>query len=215
MNSPEPPPVALHLAEMSDVPLAARLLAETFADYPWTRWTIDGDRHAERLHALYELVLGRLVAPYGRLSVAATTTGDVVGAAGWLPPQVDAPADALAELDEQTRRLRGSRSGAATAAETALAAHASKQPHWYLGTIGVAPAWQGHGIGAQLLSHGNKIADETGHRIRLETSAARNLSFYRRHGYHVVTRLSLPEDAPPCWVMERPPGAVRRSRRTE
>ncbi len=39
--------MTLHVraAALDDVPAAAEALADAFADYPWTRWTVDADGH--------------------------------------------------------------------------------------------------------------------------------------------------------------------------
>lgn len=193
---------------------SANLLAEVFETYPWTRWTVDPSDLRERLRALYQLTLTELVAPYGRLWVATTRStllrgdGDeqVIGVAGWLPPDLDAPPDTMARVAEQTTRLRGARATVAAAADAAVGPHALTSPHWYLGTIGVARSARGRGIGGALLAAGTALADRSRHPVRLETSSARNVLLYERHGFEIVAHVALPDGAPPCWVMQRDPG---------
>lgn len=220
----DPSSVRLPVEELPGIlSQAANLLADAFEDYPWTRWTVDPDNRRARLRALYRLTLEDLVVPYGRLWVATSSTngpsddsgrsdmippegvtsGQVVGAAGWLPPDLAAPPHVLERIGERTARLRGSRAAIARAADEALEHHALAAPHWYLGTLAVASRLQGRGIGSALVAAGTALADETGHPIRLETSSARNVRLYRAHGFRVVSEVALPDGAPRCWVMHR------------
>jgi hypothetical protein len=45
---------------------ASLVLGEAFADYPWTRWTVDSSDHQGRVIALQRLALERLAMPYER-----------------------------------------------------------------------------------------------------------------------------------------------------
>jgi ribosomal protein S18 acetylase RimI-like enzyme len=192
----------------ADVDAASRLLAAAFADYPWTSHTVDPDDHGTRLTRLYRTVLAELVVPHGRLLVAETSPPEagrppvLVGAAGWLSPGTRPPEETLRRVARRVRELRGRRAPQAAAAEALVDAHATDRPHWYLGTIGVAPAGQGRGTGTRLLRTGLEEADRGRTPVRLETSSERNVAFYVRHGFRVVAELSVP-DGPRCWVMER------------
>jgi hypothetical protein len=67
--------VLVRPATPDDVPDAADVLADAFADYPWTRWTVDADDHGERLRPLHHLYLSAVALPFGRGSRAPTGTG--------------------------------------------------------------------------------------------------------------------------------------------
>jgi hypothetical protein len=45
-------------AALDDVPAAADALADAFAEYPWTRWTVDADEDTRRLTEPFRLDLG-------------------------------------------------------------------------------------------------------------------------------------------------------------
>ena len=60
------------------------------------------------------------------------------------------------------------------------------QPRRYPRLLGVDAAAQGRGLGRRLLEYGLARASETGHLTFLETFAARNVAFYRRHGFELV-----------------------------
>ncbi|WP_051516014.1 hypothetical protein [Candidatus Blastococcus massiliensis] len=59
----------VRLAGPEDVPAAAAVLAEAFADYAWTRWTVDAADHEQRLLALRRLFLEEVALPFGRVDV--------------------------------------------------------------------------------------------------------------------------------------------------
>jgi ribosomal protein S18 acetylase RimI-like enzyme len=59
-------------------------------------------------------------------------------------------------------------------------------PHWYLPMIGVDPARQGRGYGAALMRHATQIFDRDGAVAYLESSNARNIPLYQRHGFEVL-----------------------------
>jgi ribosomal protein S18 acetylase RimI-like enzyme len=61
-----------------------------------------------------------------------------------------------------------------------------REPHWYLGTVGVDPAAQGRGAGRALLAAFLRGADADRLPAYLETDRAGNLPFYERAGFVVV-----------------------------
>ncbi len=203
------PPLAVRVreAEAADTGPASAVLAAAFENYPWTELTVDVDRRTERLRALYGVVLGRLVVPHGRVWVAEDADGQVVGAAGWLTSDADPSPELLAEVGAEVRRLRGVRAEAAESAEAAVAAVSGDWPTdnvWTLGTLGVLPGLRGARVGTALLEEGLGAVDADGAEARLETSSARNVRLYERHGFTVASRIDV-ADGVPCWLMRRPP----------
>lgn len=61
-----------------------------------------------------------------------------------------------------------------------------EEPHWFLPIIAVDPAWQGCGIGSELMAHAVAECDAMGCRAYLESSNPRNISLYERHGFKVI-----------------------------
>ena len=75
--------------------------------------------------------------------------------------------------------------------------------HWYLMFVGVEPALQSSGIGANLLSPVLDRADADGVLCYLETPFAGTHRFYRRLGFEISSE-SEPFDAPATiWCMTR------------
>lgn len=208
MTDQAAPPVDIHPGKQRDVEDASTALAAAFDDYPWTELTVPADSRAERLRSLYELILGEMVVPHGRLWVAREPGGRMLGAAGWLTPETDPPPALLTRIEEEVRRLRGGRAGAAALAEQAVAAVAAQSwgevPHWFLGTAGVVPEARGRGVGTALLAAGLEAVDAHGAVARLETSLERNVRLYQRFGFTVSAGVTLPGDVP-CWLMQREP----------
>src|SRR5579871_6269066 len=63
---------------------------------------------------------------------------------------------------------------------------------WYLSIVAVDPAFQGQGLGRQLLESTIAEADRAGATCYLETFSERNLSFYQRLGFAAKARFREP-----------------------
>jgi ribosomal protein S18 acetylase RimI-like enzyme len=83
-----------------------------------------------------------------------------------------------------------------------------RSEHWYLLGIGVDPRRQGQGIGSHLLQPVFHSADAAGYCCCLETPKASNVTFYRRHGFEVVSDTDPLDGGPHTWQMARPPRKV-------
>ena len=78
--------------------------------------------------------------------------------------------------------------------------------HWYLETMGVAPALQRQGLGGRLLAPVLLIADRDQVDCYLETAEPRNADYYARHGFVVEhPALQLVADGPAHIAMRRRP----------
>jgi ribosomal protein S18 acetylase RimI-like enzyme len=90
-----------------------------------------------------------------------------------------------------------------------MARHHPHERHWYLPVLGTDPAHQGRGVGSALLTPVLARADAEGLPVYLESSKEKNIPFYRRHGFEVVSTIRL-EDGPAIWPMLRTPrGSAR------
>jgi len=78
--------------------------------------------------------------------------------------------------------------------------------HYYLFAIAVDPAFQGRGIGKQLLAELHERADARKMPCYLETEKPRNVKLYESVGYRVVTDENIPRlpSAVRMWTMVRP-----------
>ena len=76
-------------------------------------------------------------------------------------------------------------------------------PHWYLWALGVEPGCQGQGIGSRLIAPVLARADEAGVPCYLETQTERNVAFYQRRGFEVVSDGEPPGQGIRIWTMLR------------
>jgi ribosomal protein S18 acetylase RimI-like enzyme len=79
-----------------------------------------------------------------------------------------------------------------------------KQPHYYLEYIGVDPAYQGQGLGSQMMDHLVARADADKVGCYLENASPRNLPFYQRFGFKVINEKQIIGFT--TWFMWREPG---------
>ena len=179
-------------ATVADIPLAARVLARAFDEYPWTRWSIPADGYAQRLEALQDIYL-RHALRCGLVLVSE----DAHGVAALLPP--DAPA--LPHEDQaRIAELLGDRLAALVSAELPAAPSGS----WELATLGVHPRSWGRGCGSALLAGALQEVDRSEARtVSLETSDPRNVALYERHGFGLTATTHIP-DGPVVHSMVRP-----------
>ena len=136
-----------------------------------------------------------------------THNGRVVASASWLLPG-DAPRSWMRELRISLRCARALVTGKnrikGIKLLDAMAKKHPKEPHWYLGLLGVDPAFQGKGLGGTLLNKRILECDATHMPIYLETQKPENLPYYERFGFAVVEEIRH-EGCPPLWTMWRAP----------
>lgn len=190
--------VRLEHASAAEITDLAAVLAEAFADYAWTRWTVDSERREARTAVIQRLYLEHLALPHGEVWANEGRTAVAV----LLPPDLAEldPAPLTPELQEKLASLHGE--------SVRNLAHALPEPPpgaWTLATIGVAPREQGSGQGTGLLE--SVLAAGPGRTIALETSSESNVAFYRRFGFEVWAVSEMPDGGPPVWSMLRSPDA--------
>jgi ribosomal protein S18 acetylase RimI-like enzyme len=188
-------PLSVERARFREIGSLSQTLALAFADYPWTRWTIEPERYDRRLRAHFELFL-ELALSHGE--VWRTAEGDAV--AVWIPPAEAAWGDdERRRVGARIRALAGRRAEAAEAAAAVVALHRPRAPHWYLAALGVRPERQRRGLGSTVLQA--RLADCG--RAALDTSTEAAAQFYLRHGFRVVHEADVPGGGPHVWFMER------------
>ena len=194
---------AVRRAQQEDVPALAATLAAAFADYPWTRWSVDPEGRPERLRALYEIYLD-VTLRFGEVWM----TADARAAAAWSWSE-DTPAR-LAYLRKSGQgariaELAGARASAGEAGDPAIERHAIGVPHWYLAIVAVAPDAQRRGLGTRVLAPMLERCDAEGLVAALDTSAPENVGFYERLGFAVHAEADVPSGGPRLWFMRREP----------
>jgi ribosomal protein S18 acetylase RimI-like enzyme len=204
--------VAIRAIQAGDVGAAADMLARAFQDDPGAL-IVEPDptlRH-EADRTLFAPVV-RYAIPYGRVLVAATDDGRILGVATFLPAGHATASDeemvaaglmeAVAAVPEAAARM-----GPMVDYLEELHARAIDGPHARLEFYGVDPAAQGSGVGSRLMAAGHATIDATGERCYLETFTTKNVAFYEKRGYRVVIEGTVPGTETPVWGLVRDPRA--------
>ena len=184
---------------------AAQVLAEAFQDDPVYRFIIPDDARRERdLPWLF-----RRVVQYSLLYGDTYTTPTVEGAASWLPPggtkltlgrliRTGLPAIPLRFGWAAFRRMED-----VVAYGDERHKECAQLPHWYLWAIGVKTSSRGKGIGGLLMQPVLTSASAAGVPCYLETHNERNVPFYLKHGFSVVSESKIPKHGLRVWAMLR------------
>jgi len=141
-----------------------------------------------------------------------TTPDNVEGAAVWLPPGGTAISN-LRMLMAGMWRVPFKAGLGATSRFMRMSSHLDKRHehdvqgrHWYLMILGVEPERQGQGVGGALIQPVIARAEGDGLPCYLETMKEINVTFYRKHGFAVVSEGDIPDDGGPhYWTMRRDP----------
>lgn len=182
---------------------ALTTLTAAFTTDPIIRWLFPDD------HTFNE-AFPRLAQLMGGDAFAADTVWIApryAGVALWVAP--DAPPsddDAFGELF--TTYVEPERTEAVFDFVSQVDAHHPHEPVWYLPFVGVDPAHQGQGHGADLVRAGLIRADADGLPAYLEATSERNRALYERLGFEVVGEIRA-GDSPSLWPMLRPAGGQR------
>jgi GNAT superfamily N-acetyltransferase len=179
---------------------AGFVLGRAFLDDPLMTFIFPDDDQRFRELPWFMSVAVRIGTRGGRVH----TDDRVAGCAVWLPPgatDVDGigdaarrwGADALGRFDAAMQHLSD------------LHHRLMPEAHWYLMLLGVDPPYQGQGVGGELMQPILGEADREGRPAYLETQKARNVPFYRRHGFEVVAETDAPGGGPHLWLMARAP----------
>ena len=191
-------------ASTEDAPRLADALARAFQDDPgWSHLLPDPSDRTRRLRLFFETELSGIALAQGLV----WTTEEVVGAAVWAPPEGwRVPITATIRETPPMVRVFGRHLPLALRSRLRMEGrHPRKPPHWYLAFMGVAPEWQGRGLGTALMQPALEILDAAGTPAYLESSTPRSRALYQRNGFEVTGEFNLPSAGPPLWQMWREP----------
>ena len=197
-------PSALTVAALEDreLPAATHVLARAFADNPLNVAVIGRDRDRRvRCNAHGMRALLPVAQRHGRV-VAARSRTVLVGCLVASPPSGHPlpPPSLAARL-----RCRIGQGGDVVrrwaAVFTALDAAHPRMPHWYLGSLGVAPEAQGTGVGTALVADLLRRADAEQLPTYLETDRWENVAFYEHRGFRIESDIEVM--GVPAWCMWR------------
>lgn len=194
-------------ARASDVPALARVLAEAFDDDPVMGWMVPrADTRVVHATRLFTTLTRHLHLAAGGAEVVRDATGALVGAALWGPPgQWHASTWRQLVMLPGLFRALGRRMAMAGEASERMQRMHPAEPHWYLATLGCAPAARGRGFGHALLRSRLERCDAEGMPAYLESSKPENVAYYERFGFVLVGEISLGKGGPAVWPMWREP----------
>ena len=188
---------------------AGNVLSRAFWDDPMITWLMPDEAHRAVANPAFFHMAARL----GLNEHSAWTTfGKPDGAAIWMPPGKHDLTDdmmgaagfleAVPLMGDETMGRFGTLMGAMNEQHES---NMKNRPHWFLLVLGVEPARQGQGVGGDLIQPILQRADLEGLPCYLETMKTKNLPFYRKHGFEVVSELDIDDGGPHTWCMRRDP----------
>jgi ribosomal protein S18 acetylase RimI-like enzyme len=199
----EPALPVVRRATAADVTAMAAQMARTFLDDPVTSHIFRNEARREAgLRAYFRTQMKADYLPFG----GCYTTDDYAGSAIWAPAGKPLQTG-LAGIRTMLPVLPYVAANLRTTFRLLALVEGKhpRQPHWYLASLGTAVEQQGKGVGGALMRPVLEHCDAEGIPCYLESSKARNLPFYRRHGFEVVEEVQLPDDGPTLWTMWREP----------
>ena len=192
MNPPE-----IRVATEADRAAAIDSLLLSFSSDPLVRWIWPDPSVYMKTHEGFDAFGGRAID-----SNTAYVTSNFEGVALWMPPGVETDEDRMVAFLQKS--VPQERHEEVFALFEKLDEFHPEEECWYLPTIGVDPAFQGNGIGSQLMKHALQRIDKENLPAYLESSNPRNISLYERHGFEIVGQIQV-GDSPVAHPMLRTP----------
>lgn len=149
---------------------------------------------------------------YGELVMP---NGDDFGASIWAKPQTTEVSQAISQQKKRFLQTHLGTDGLERYEEITEFMAAKTRGvipvgSWYLSILGVAPEFQGQGLGETLIQPILEKVDQAGACCYLETFTARNKRFYIRQGFFETISYLEPTTKARCWVMLREPPTASR-----
>jgi ribosomal protein S18 acetylase RimI-like enzyme len=173
-------PIVKTAATASDEASIIDVLLRAFAVDPAARWAWSDPKQ-------YFIHFPSFVKAFGGNAFAYRSAYYVEGYAGaalWLPPNIQPNEDALTSILRNTvpEQIQND----AFEVFERMGRYHPSEPHWYLPLMGVDPLQQGKGFGSALLQHTLSQCDRDSKLAYLESSNAKNIPLYRRHGFELL-----------------------------
>ena len=188
--------------------LASEVMGYAFQHDPLWNYLVPDETRRVRAVALSMNILVRYSLLYGKIY----TTPALDGVACWLPPGETSPSfSRLVRIGIRSAPFQLGWTGFRRYIAVEIyceEVHERIIPgiHWYLWGLGVKPSRQGQGIGGMLMRPVIERADVDRLPCYLETMNEKNVIFYEKYGFRVVSDGVVPRHMLRVWTMLREPG---------
>ncbi|MDC2964348.1 GNAT family N-acetyltransferase [Gammaproteobacteria bacterium] len=190
----------VHEAKIADKKKILSTACLAFGSDPFTRWIMpEAQSYLDNYQDLVDIYCCEK-------SLQESTTFVIEGCSGaaiWLPPGVFGDTQEISGWISQNVREQRIETLEKVLDELDKY-HPKTNRCWYLALLAVDPALQGIGLGSIMMMHVNRLLDNTGSQGYLESSNAKNISLYQRHGYEVMGEIKV-GDCPVVTPMLREP----------
>ena len=190
----------VHEAKIEDKKKVLSTACLAFSSDPFMRWIMpEGQRYLDNYQELVDIYCCEK-----SLQVSTTfITESFAGAAIWLPPGVFGDEQKISSwVSENVSEQR--LETLEKVLEELDKYHPKTNRCWYLALLAVDPAFQRLGLGSIMMKHVNRLLDNTACQGYLESSNAKNISLYQRHGYEIMGEIKV-GDCPVITPMLREP----------
>ena len=190
----------VHEAKIEDKKKVLSTACLAFGSDPFMRWIMpEGQRYLDNYQELVDIYCCEKSLQESTTFI----TESFAGAAIWLPPGVfgdERKISCWVSENVSEQRLETLEK----VLEELDKYHPKTNRCWYLALLAVDPAFQRIGLGSIMMKHVNRLLDNTGSQGYLESSNAKNISLYQRHGYEVMGEIKV-GDCPVVIPMLREP----------
>ena len=190
----------VHEAKIEDKKKVLSTACLAFSSDPFMRWIMpEGQRYLDNYQELVDVYCCEKSLQESTTFV----TESFAGAAIWLPPGVFGDEQKISSwvsenVSEQRLEILEK------VLEELDKYHPKTNRCWYLALLAVDPAFQRLGLGSIMMKHVNRLLDNTACQGYLESSNAKNISLYQRHGYEIMGEIKV-GDCPVITPMLREP----------
>ena len=186
-------------------------LARALAEDPFTYYMYETEQQRREILPFFLENFVNYCLRDGHVDVLQTNTGDIMGGALWMGPQVTtiSPGIFIWRMITAGRTLRaaiklGMRGLVKLAKygdEFDRVHHQAPTPHYYLSILGIVPEFQRQGLGATLLAPVIEQARKEKLSLYAESTNPKNLTFYERQGFHRFDEQN-PAFGPPFFALQ-------------
>lgn len=191
-------PSIIKTATPSDQDQIVSVLALAFSTDPGARWTYPDP-------CQYLSYFPEIIRAFGGRAFEHGTAYYVdgyLGAALWLPPNVQPREDDMTALMQRTVSESTLHDFRAVIEQSSH--YRPAEPHWYLPLAGVDPKHQSNGCGEALMKHALTACDRDQKLAFLESTNPRNVPFYQRHGFEVLGTVQVGSSPTGFSMLRRP-----------